>query len=61
MARTKRGNWKDKSGRKENFWLRLLFKARAQDYGAKKTFVKGKTWRWDAVKKLWDKEEARWK
>lgn len=35
MARTKRGNWKDNSGRKENFWLRLILKARAQDYSAK--------------------------
>lgn len=59
MDRMKNGNWKDSSGRKGNFWLGLLLKARAQDDSAKKTFVKEESWLWDAVKKLWDKEEAR--
>lgn len=55
LDRMKKGNWKDSSGTKGNFWLGLLLKARAQDDSAKKTFVKEESWLWDAVKKVWNR------
>lgn len=48
-------NGKDYSGKKEEFWLGLTVKARAQDYSVPSPHtqtVKEETQLWDAVKKL---------